>query len=578
LPELIHNVLREHHRHHQPHAFDDIIEQCRRLAAIMNVKFDDVFHSPRDDLVWKSSMPVEDFEPLSQTIPCDAHAEILPSAVEASDLEQTSNRITATMQNAEAGNDSYVGGVPGNRITFAWAALWKHDVVMGFMLDNTVISLQTAFIQAIKMDHYVVIAALLHANDGGLRRRIDGPIWKEASALQWALHEGRFEIAELLIRAGANVNRRGLDHDHDKKSSEPVPFASTYPLQIAAALGTPEMVKLLMGRGAAIDVRSRLYDWDRMTAIEAAFVYGQGRSAWVLIDRETHRADAVDWNGILRAAIDRRQESGVKLILESAWRQYGQHLDRYSPKITMVQRAVDLGHPGMVTALLENHRCPNTNTGRRGSALQLALGLKDHDAARAIVEVLLLHGADTHAATKGDLEPPLHLAVRRSSEAMTKLLLHHGADVNAQSKARDKETALHAAVAANSSSLAEILVAGGADVEAICDSGAELRYHLGQGPTTPMRLAVGHVEPGMIRLLLQSGAKAEPSLLSLLSSSAGRYRDVNQAQIDEALRLLLEYGANAGKEISMEDFSREALGAPGTPKYYERYPRAIRET
>jgi hypothetical protein len=351
LHELIHNVLRQHHNmllEHRardlPESFDAIIEQCDILSTIMGVDLGEVFRVPQDALVWNTNMPKVEFEPLDR-----AESDVgTLSALDTGEEEWNVDIIDAKTH-VEASNDLYARGVHGNLITFSWAAYWKHDVVIDFMLTN--ISLATAFIEAVRMDHYVVVAALLRANNGKLRRNLDKDICGKATPLQWALYEGRFEIANLLVQAGADVNNRGIDHDEDTSSSEPVSFAKTYPLHLAAVLGTPETVILLLHRGAAIDSRSGLDDWDSMTAMEAALVHGRADTAQALRDTKPSCLHLVNWNSILAMAINRRKESGVKLILEHAFADYGHYLERFSPKVTMVQRAVELGYTEIVAAL-----------------------------------------------------------------------------------------------------------------------------------------------------------------------------------------------------------------------------------
>jgi ankyrin repeat protein len=225
----------------------------------------------------------------------------------------------------------------------------------------------------------------------------------------------------------------------------------------------------------------------------------------------------------------------------------------------MVQLAVGLEYPEVVAALLRRGLSPNTNTGERGSALQIALGLKNATIAAEIAKMLLEHGADTKAAEKGCVDHPLHLAVRRRSVAMTKLLLDYGADVHAESSEWDETTmiAFHAAVAARPMSFGRELL--------IASASASAKYGY-DGPVplpiTPLRMAVWLVNIDIMRLLLESGARAEPLLLHLLSLAPRHVRLEKRTQIGEARNLLFEYEAWDGREISMRKFRRETLRPP----------------
>jgi ankyrin repeat protein len=577
LDNLIHRVLREHHNHHPPEKFKDIIEQCDMLCEILGVEPGKIFKVSQEALVWDPSMPAVEFEPLAEPVSRKAYAEADSSVVKERDRREPVELIATERQNTKARDDLYARGVPGNPLTFAWAAYHKHDAVMNFMLTNRTLTLRTAFIKAVKMDHYVAVAALLRAKGGLLRRCIDKPISYGANALQFVLHERRCDIAKLLVSAGANVNDRGVDHPEEPISHPIDSYTSAYPLLIAAVKGTTEIVKLLLDRGARINHRSSIYRTDSMTAIEAALLHGRADTAKSLRHTAMCHIDLVKWESLLAMAINTMEVSGVNAILELAFDHCARRdLELYSPKTTMVQRAVELGSPKILAALLQHGLSPDTNKGKRGSALQIAVEYEHIDIATSMVEVLLDYGADTEAAIKGSLDHPIHLAVRRRSVAMTELLLEHGADVNVRSKTDYQQTALHAAVLKDSISLAQLLVAGGADTEAVCVYQTSRQFFVGEGPVTPLCIAVGYMRVEMMKFLLQSGAKAEPSLLPRLSLAAGYFPNIQQTTIDEALKLLLDHGANAGREVSMDEFSREALGAPETAKYYERYPNAIR--
>ncbi|HZT41769.1 MAG TPA: ankyrin repeat domain-containing protein [Chthonomonadaceae bacterium] len=116
------------------------------------------------------------------------------------------------------------------------------------------------------------------------------------------------------------------------------------------------------------------------------------------------------------------------------------------------------------------------------------------------VQLLLEHGADVHV--KGALgHDPLYraanaLAPGRESEgrAVVELLIQHGANVNGRS-GPGQMTALHMAARRGTVTIAEVLLTSGAEIEARDIKGE-----------TPLRRAVNCRQEGMVRLLLSHGA------------------------------------------------------------------------
>jgi ankyrin repeat protein len=99
------------------------------------------------------------------------------------------------------------------------------------------------------------------------------------------------------------------------------------------------------------------------------------------------------------------------------------------------------------------------------TALHLAAAFGGPEA----VALLLSHGADIHAVSKGPMQnQPLHAAVSLSNHAETiALLIQHGANVNA--KQMGGFVPLHQAASAGKAALVETLLAAGADASVRCD-------------------------------------------------------------------------------------------------------------
>ena len=107
---------------------------------------------------------------------------------------------------------------------------------------------------------------------------VNAPQSDGATALHWAVYRGDKELADMLMRAGANVEGgepRGLDaavarqrqrrrRDHRGAARRPAPIANEKlplgrtPLMMAARTGNVEAMKVLLDRGADVNAKETL--------------------------------------------------------------------------------------------------------------------------------------------------------------------------------------------------------------------------------------------------------------------------------------------------------------------------------
>ena len=178
--------------------------------------------------------------------------------------------------------------------------------------------------------------------------------------------------------------------------------------------------------------------------------------------------------------------------------------DPRSPR-TPLQLAVDHPEhsPGIVQLLLEYGADPNPPTDHDRddeSPLYFAARLW-YDGARAIIELLLEHGAEVNSKSYEGMTP-LHRVAHEADPTLMELLLDHGADIHARTNANNyslggrSATPLHIAAETNprSRSIATLL-----------DRGADVNPKA-HGGETPLHVAATYNHAGIVALLLDRGS------------------------------------------------------------------------
>ncbi len=323
---------------------------------------------------------------------------------------------------------------------------------------------------------------------------VNRPTPDGTTALHWAAYRGDVDVAEVLIRAGADVtlmNRYGvmplalacragnapvieqlLHAGADPNST--LPEGETV-LMAAAQAGSAAGVRLLLAQGAHVNAREETEDqtalmWaaarNRVDAIHALLEGGADLNATA-----RRRPEAAD----LAAAIDRGNERNSY---------YVPFVEGFTPLLYAVRE----GHMEAARALLAAGANANDSLSDGMSALVVAI--KNHH--WELGDVLLEYGADPNAAAQG--WAALHeLAYQRLLSVGT---LPHPVDTG-------NLTAVELAVQ---------LVAHGADVNARMtkDMVDGYRHVFRREGATPLVLAAKAIDAGLIQTLLGHGA--DPTL------------------------------------------------------------------
>lgn len=322
--------------------------------------------------------------------------------------------------------------------------------VLAFVISAGPASAQDAprLVEAARNGDAATVRALLERQAPAEAAQPDG-----ATALHWAAHRDNLEIADVLIRAGADVNA---------ENELGVP-----PLSLACSNGSAAMVKKLLAHGA-----------------DANHALPTGVSPLMTCAR-TGNADALESLLAHGARVNHRETVRGQTAL--MW-------------------AVAERHAGVAAALIDAGADVRARSHGEFTPLLFAARQGDVDSAR----LLLDSGVDVNEAG-GDGSAALLVATESRHPAMVRFLIDAGADVDAIGTGR---TALHAAVQQKRPDIVELLLAGGADPDArllsrlprVPGDLSSTSGPLSMIGATPFWLAAKFADLDLMRLLAEHGA------------------------------------------------------------------------
>jgi len=308
--------------------------------------------------------------------------------------------------------------------------------------------------------------------------------------LDYAAQRGRIIAAKILIAAGTDVNHKSDD--------------GYVALHAAAANGRLDMVKLLVRKGAYIEIRGKIY---KKTPIEYALSEGHDeivtflKSRGAVIPKEwpnylsltypkSCNTGKTNHEYILHQAVKAGDYDETKRLLNQGERVDGKNISIPSP----LYYAASNGNEQIIRLLLKYGADVNYIIYFGGRFSQGLL----HYAAKAgdlrATQLLIKYGANVNVENKAK-KIPLHIAAFYGKCKIAKCLIENGANINAQTKF-DKVTPLHLAVKyGNSPALVETLLAKGARLNVKDNHG-----------WTPLHSAASNNKYKVLLLLIRNGA------------------------------------------------------------------------
>ncbi|KAK3390249.1 ankyrin repeat-containing domain protein [Podospora didyma] len=262
-------------------------------------------------------------------------------------------------------------------------------------------STRTPLIQAAQ-NGYLDVVKLLVSN--GADVNLPGP---QGGPLFFGAIAPSVEVCEFLIANGADVN--GLDEN------------GRTPLLLAAAQGSPEVVRVLLRHGALVTARS-----GRSGTV---LHYATGRNTPNMLETIEALLDAgadvnaIDDDGdtpLIQCMINGRADVAELLI------RHGADLNVINKLgVTALTGCAGKGIMNVIEVLLKHGADVNLCSEARVTALHLAAAQDDP----AVVRRLLEAGANPHLAGRYELTP-LHVASQNDNEEILIAMLEHGVNLN----------------------------------------------------------------------------------------------------------------------------------------------------
>lgn len=292
--------------------------------------------------------------------------------------------------------------------------------------------------------------------------------------LHTAIFSATYDIIEVLVGAGANVNAKFADQ-------------TTVEIAVRCQAGGLKVIRMLLMNGFDTSTRDHSGARDLDNSFREAVKIGDEAVIKLLLETgaNINCRSPVRYETPLHTAIRLEQWHILKFLLDSGVdvnaRNREQETALFSAAIGRERE--DWSRKYFVFYEEDNHKdCVRPN---------LLAGFKPNDRL-PVIQLLLDAGIDVNARDVNNFTV-LFRAVCRGSAPIIKLLLHHGADIHAQNS-DDEQTALHAAAGCGDESVVQLLLEHGSEVNSRIKNGS-----------TALHVALQHGDAGTAKLLIEAG-------------------------------------------------------------------------
>lgn len=276
---------------------------------------------------------------------------------------------------------------------------------------------EVAFIHAINKNNYQKVAGLIKE---GVNPNLE---YSGNTALNIAISKNAFDVVNLLIKNGADINKPSENH------------GGIRPIDAAITHSNPDIIRLLIANNVDFSGKN-----SKKSLIQEAIEKQKTEALQALLEAGIDPyQDLVKDTGPMALAIRYNSLNSLKILLK--YKNIVKNINtelREENNQPLLHFAISKGNNEAVSALIDAGFNINKRDAKGQTPLHYAISQGNHE----IVEKLIENGADVNKNydLKGDT--PLHVAIRRgiSWKLILPVLVEEKIDINAQNN--NKETAL----------------------------------------------------------------------------------------------------------------------------------------
>lgn len=447
-------------------------------------------------------------------------------------ITNSHSRLKALIETNSTSNEIFMSTLLASAAALGDTKICQILIEAGADLDalSGMTTRRTPLRQAIQNMHTQCTKMLLEAGaDSNLVVEKDTPLH---SACLYSHSQPALDIVNHLIRHGAQVN----------PSQD---CARLTPLQLAAEAIEPEILKLLLDKGADPNGFTTSTSG---TALQMACKFSYNANMVEILMNAGADIDNCSEYKFPSRDGDSSADSDKDSSLNDWPSRYGLP-DALKPPILIAAEednweAVQLLLEEGAAINIELKNCPSRALEKELDAVEIAVFTPLQAAVRAenitMTRMLLVNGADVNTKVKGNHgHTALQIAAMVGNERLFGILLRKGADINSSAGVYRGRTALQAAATHSDTKILSLLLGEGADVNA-----PPARFH---GRTAIQRaVAAGNIEG--VRMLLDAGAivNTDPDLTEGVTCLQVAFEIADQAVKNEVIHILLRAGASVG--------------------------------